>query len=427
MRQMRLVSLFHSGPLIGCWRHPESENHFLDPQWWAGLARTLEEARFDAMFFADAQTFYNDEMTRKGGDIYMLDPIPLAMTVANATRHLGIGITISASLFEPYGVARAMGTLDVLSGGRMAWNVVTSVSDQEAQRFSLPALLPKDERYDRADEMVEACMKLWDSFQPDAYVADKKSGTFMDPAKLRHFAFEGRYFQTRGPLTVPPSPQGRPVIMQAGSSERGRQFAAKWAEILFTFQSSLEPMQAFYKDMRRRLVQAGRPENACAILPSILPVVGETEKIAREKLDYIYTLIDDDVALARTSMAVGSDLSRLGPHDRLTDLTDAGGSRGALDTLIAAAAGENLTVIEAARRYALNAMAPQLVGTAEQIADRMQYFFENHGCDGFMLTPATMPGGFEDFARAVVPVLQERGLFRTEYRSGTLRGNVALD
>jgi FMN-dependent oxidoreductase (nitrilotriacetate monooxygenase family) len=410
--------------LIGGWRHPEAQNAYLDPEWWDGIARTLENARFDGIFFADAQTFYNDEMTRKGGDIYLLDPVPLAMSVARATRHLGIGITISSSFFEPYGVARSLASLDVLSGGRIAWNVVTSVSDQEAQRFGMPKLLPKDERYDRADELVEACMQLWESFPPEAYVVDKKAALFIDPDKLRAFNYRGSHVATQGPLTVPPSPQGRPVIMQAGSSERGRQFAARWAEMLFTFQRSLPTMQAFYSDMKSRLAAVGRSPEACTILPAVQPIIGETESIAREKRDYVFSLIDDDVAIARTSMSVGIDLSRFPADGKLSEMNADAGSRGALDSLIAATAGDNLTVIEAARRYSLNALCPELVGTAEHVADAMQDMFEQNGCDGFMIMPSIMPTSTEEFARSVVPILQERGIFRKEYPGTTLRESL---
>jgi FMN-dependent oxidoreductase (nitrilotriacetate monooxygenase family) len=423
-RQMHLISVTHSGPLTGSWRHPESQNAYLDADYWASVAQTLEAARFDAIFFADAQTFYNDEMARKGGDIYLLDPVPLAASIAKATRRLGIGITISSSFFEPYGVARALGTLDVLSKGRMAWNVVTSVSDQEAQRFGKPRLLPKDERYDRADEMVEACMQLWDSFPPDAYRVDRAGGEFIDPSRLKAFEYEGRYVKTQGPLTVPPSPQRRPMIMQAGSSERGRQFAARWSEILFTFQRTEASLRAFRSDMNRRLAQFGRAPHECAVLPSIQVVVGETESIAREKQHYLYSLVDEDVALARTSMSVGVDLTRVPPDRKLSDLDLGAGSTGALDVMMSAMSGENLTIVEAARRYALNSLCPELVGTPQQIADRMQQMFEDWGCDGFILTPHVMPSSLEEFARSVVPILQERGIFRTEYEGSTLRDHM---
>jgi FMN-dependent oxidoreductase (nitrilotriacetate monooxygenase family) len=424
MRKMHLVSLNHSGPLPASWRHPETVGEYLDPQTWDHVARTLEDAKFDAIFFADAQTFYNPEMTRSGGDIYLLDPVPLAMSVARATQRLGIGITISSSLFEPYGVARSLGTLDVMSGGRMAWNVVTSVADQEAQRFGMPALLPKDQRYDRADEMVEACMALWGSFPIDAYVADKAAGLFIDPDRLHALTYEGRYVRTQGPLTVPPSLQGRPVIMQAGSSGRGREFAARWAEILFTFQYSHQSMGLFYNDMHKRLAAAGRPAEACAILPAFQPIIGETEAIAREKRDYLNSLLDDDVAIARTSMSVGYDLTALSPDCRIADLDGTHGSAGALDMLKAATGGGNISILEAARRYAVNALCPQVVGTAEQVAAWMEHTFGQGICDGFVITPSTMPASIEAFCRSVVPILQERGLFRADYTGTTLRSHL---
>lgn len=421
-RQMHLVAVVTTGPNIGSWTHPAAKNNYLDSSLWGELAQTLESAKFDAIFFADAQTFYSDTVTRRGGDLYLLDPVPLAATVAAATTKIGIGITISTSLFEPYGIARAMGTLDILSKGRMAWNVVTSVSDQEAQRYGLPKLLPKDERYDRADEMVEACMQLWDSFPADAYLADKRKGEFIDPSRLKRFEYVGNHVKTKGPLTVPPSPQGHPVVMQAGSSERGREFAARWAEILFTYQRTQASMQAFRSDMNERLARFGRAPSDCVIMPSVQIIIGETESIAREKREYMYSLIDVDAALSRASTYVGIDLTKLSPHQKLSDLGE--GSKGALDAMMNAMEGENLTVIEAARRLAFNDLGPELVGTPEQVADKMEYMFENWGNDGFIVSSSVLPTSAEEFGRSVVPILQERGIYRADYHGSTLRDHL---
>ncbi|QZY51017.1 NtaA/DmoA family FMN-dependent monooxygenase [Leucobacter tenebrionis] len=424
-RQMHLVAVVTTGPHMGSWLHPQAENDYLNGEWWTGIARTLEDAKFDAIFFADAQVFYGDEMVRKGGDLYLLDPVPLAAQIAAGTTKLGIGVTISTSLFQPYGIARAMGTLDVLSRGRMAWNVVTSVADREAHRYGMSGLLPKSERYDRADEVVEAAIKLWESFPADAYVADRKSGLFIDPERLDGFEYEGRYVSTQGPLTVPPSEQGRPMIMQAGSSPRGRDFAAKWAEIVFTYQRNAEGMQAFRADMNERLAKEGRAPEDCAILPSIQVIVGETEQIAYARRNHLYSLIDLDVALERAASYTGLDLASISPDATIDDLDVEGleGS-GALDVFLGTMKKEGLTFGETARRLALNDLGPELVGTPEQVADMMQDMFENWGNDGFIINPAVLPSAFEEFARSVVPILQERGLFRSDYSGSTLREHV---
>lgn len=421
-RQMHLMTMMTTGPDVGSWTHPWAENDYLDGQWWANIAKTLERAKFDAIFFADAQTFYGTVTPRKGGDIYLLDPLPLAATIAAATSKIGIGVTVSTSFFQPYGIARAMGTLDLLSRGRMAWNVVTSAFDEEAQRYGMSTLLPKSERYDRAEEVVEACLKLWDSFPPEAYVADRSEGTFIDPFRLRSFEYSGVHVSTRGPITTPPSPQGHPVIMQAGSSPRGREFAARWAEVVFTYQRTRESMREFRDDIDQKLVAAGRKPGEVALLPLIQVIVGETERIAREKREYIFSLIDDEAALYRTGLAARIDLNRVSPTAKLADLPLEGVPRGgATDVFLAAMERDDLTVLEAAKRFAFNDLGPEIIGTPHQVADQMQHMFENWGADGFILSANGAPRSLEDFARAVVPILQERGVFREDYAGTTLR------
>ena len=230
----------------------------LEAAFWEGLARTLEDAKFDAAFFADSYIFLGEAHVARGGLVYMLDPVPLAMSVLRATSRLGVGVTVSTGYFEPYGLARTLGTIDYLSGGRLAWNVVGGSFDAEAQRFGLEKLLDRDARYDRATEVVEACIELWESFPADAVIMDKKSGRFIDPSRLRSFEYRGEHVRTSGPLTVPASPQGRPIIMQAGASERGRRFAAEYGEVIFTLSHSLAEMREHYADMKRRVGGFGR-------------------------------------------------------------------------------------------------------------------------------------------------------------------------
>jgi FMN-dependent oxidoreductase (nitrilotriacetate monooxygenase family) len=424
-RQMHMVMLNVAGPTNFMWQHPADRGRFLDADYWDGVARTLEEAKFDAIFFADAQVFFNDTTVRRGGELYMLEPQMLAMSIARATRHLGIGITVSTSLFEPYGLARSLGTLDLLSKGRIAWNVVTSSSDLEARRYGMDALLDRSARYDRADEVLEACGRLWRSFPSEAFVLDRKSGCFMDPDRLDAFHYEGRHVRTQGPLTVPPSPQGRPVIMQAGASERGRQFAARWAEVIFTHQYTLSHMRDFYQDLKARVVAAGRTADDCAILPLITVTVGETEAIARDKNAYVNALVDDETAIGYTSAHLGVDLGRFAPDQPVPELSASVGSLGAYGSLREVSQAEGLTLAQVARRYTLDGLAPEIVGTPEHVADALQQMFEQRGCDGFMLGFKTMPGAVEDFCRMVVPILQERGVYRRNYSATTLRGHLA--
>jgi FMN-dependent oxidoreductase (nitrilotriacetate monooxygenase family) len=424
---MHLVAFLTIGPTYhhhGMWRHPATENRFLEPAWWESVGRTLEKAKFDACFFADSQSFSSDVVLERGGQLWLLDPLPLASMMARATSHLGIGITVSTSLQEPYGIARALGSLDVLSGGRVAWNVVTTANNREAENYGMTALPPRTARYDRADEVLEACFRLWDSFGAGALIVDKASGRFADPAKFESFDYQGQWVRTKGPLTVPRSPQGRPVIMQAGASERGREFAARWAEVIFTLQHSLADMKLFYADIKGRMQRRGRLPEDCAILTSVDPIVGETEAIAREKRDYVNSLVDAELAIELVSAHTGQDLSAYPPDQPLADLKLETGSRGSLEVILQGTKAENLTLREAARRFATSELCPQIVGTPEQVADELQLMFEHDGCDGFILTPTVMPGSFEDFARSVVPILQERGQFRREYPGTTLRDTL---
>jgi len=268
-------------------------------------------------------------------------------------------------------------------------------------------------------------MRLWDSFAPDALTIDKHSGSFADSSKVRSFDHAGKWVRTKGPLTVPPSRQGRPVIMQAGASERGREFAARWAEVIFTLQHSLADMQRFYADIKHRMPRYGRQGPECAILTSIDPIVGETEAIALEKQHYVNGLIDADLAIAVVSSHVGADLSRYAPDMPIAKIDLEVGSRGSFDVIMQATQAHGLTLGEAARRFAISELCPQVVGTPEQVANQMQAMFEGEGCVGFILTPTVMPGSFEQFTRSVVPVLQERGLFRTDYPGTTLRDSLA--
>jgi FMN-dependent oxidoreductase (nitrilotriacetate monooxygenase family) len=424
---MKLIAFLMTGPTShhhGMWRHPETENRFLDAGWWEGLAKTLEAGKFDAFFFADTLAFYNEMITSKGGQMSLVDPIPLVAMMARATSHIGLGVTLSTSFLEPYSIARLLASLDLLSGGRIAWNIVTSASDLEAHNFGKGSLLPRAERYARAEEVLATCMEMWTSWSDGALVMDKKTGMFIDVTKLRTIDVVGKFVGSKGIFTVPPSPQGHPVIMQAGSSPRGREFAAANAELIFTLQHSLRDMQAFYTDMKTRVEAAGRHPKDCAILTSVDPIIGETESIAQEKRDYINDLVDTDLGIALVSAHVGLDLSQYSISKPISDILVETGSRGSFDVILQGTKADNLTLGEAARRFAISELCPQIVGTPESVADQLQEIFEKKGCDGFIVTPTEMPGSFESFTRSVVPILQERGIFRKDYPGKTLRETI---
>jgi FMN-dependent oxidoreductase (nitrilotriacetate monooxygenase family) len=280
------------------------------------------------------------------------------------------------------------------------------------------------QRYDRADEVLEACFALWDSWEDGALVLDKASGQFADPAKIHYANYAGQWIKTRGPLTTPRSPQGHPVIMQAGSSDRGRDFGARWGEIIFTLQHQKADMQAFYADFKARMAKRGRAPEECVILPSIDVVIGETASIAQERAAYVNGLVDTQLGMAQISGHIGVDLSRFDPDQPLTDIALEEGSRGSFDVILQGTAAEGLTLGEAARRFATSELCPQLVGTPEMIADHLCDLFADHACDGFVLTPTTFPGMYEQFCKTVVPLLQQRGVFRKQYTGRTLRDHL---
>lgn len=426
-RQMKFVAFLMAGPTShhhAMWRHPATENRFLDPVFWETIARTLEVGRFDGFFFADTLCFHSETTMALGGQMSLLDPVPLVAMMARVTSRIGIGVTISTSFQEPYAIARVLSSLDVLSGGRVAWNIVTSATEPTAQNFGKDALLARSERYDRAEEVLKVCLDMWTGWSDGALVVNKERGHFIDVAKMRRTEIAGNFVGARGTFTVPPSPQGHPVIMQAGSSPRGRNFAATYAELVFTLQHSLPDMQEFYADMKGRVAKAGRDPDDCAILVSVDPIVGETDSIAREKQAYVNELIDPRLGIPLVSAHIGIDLSQYPIDIPISNVPSEAGSRGSFDVILQGTKASNLTLGEAAKRFATSELCPQVVGSAESVADQLQEFFEKNGCDGFIVTPTEMPGSFETFTRSVVPILQKRGLFRQEYPGSTLRATI---
>ena len=428
-RKMHLLAYVKTGPtaqLAGAWRHPEADlGDIFEPERYEHMARVLEAARFDGCFFADTlglPDIYNgsfDTYLRYGGQLSYLDPMIVLPVMARATRHLGLGATLSTTFHHPYHLARILASLDHLSHGRACWNVVTSTTDFEARNFGLSDLPAKEVRYDRADEVVEACCALWDCWQEDALVMDKESGFFIDPEKVRYADYEGHYARTRGPLTIPRCPQGRPVLMQAGSSPRGRDFAARWAEAIFCSSGSKKDTVEFYIDIKGRMARFGRTPDDCAICTSTTIVLGETQSIAREKAEYLTSLVPLEMVLATNSAMLGADLNRTRDEVELSRNKGHQGHGGLEDRIRQTMRAEGVCFAEAIRR-------PRnlMVGTPATIADYMQDLFESEACDGFVVTPTISPIMWEEFARMLTPELQRRGLLRTEYTGATMRENL---
>jgi FMN-dependent oxidoreductase (nitrilotriacetate monooxygenase family) len=422
-----------TGPTVdhhGMWRHPDTDNGFLGPEYYQNLGRLLEAGKLDGIFFADAQGFSDiyggshKASLEHGAMLPMLDPMVILSMMAGVTRNLGLGCTMSSTHIAPYHLARTLSTLDLLSKGRVAWNVVTSSSASEARNFSADPLPDRESRYDRADEVLEACHALWDGWDSDALLMDKASGRFADGTKVRAPHYRGKWVNTKGPMTVPPSPQGHPVIMQAGASERGKQFAARWAEMIFAVGTDDEAMVSFYNDVKGRMSALGRRPEGCAVMASLDLIVAETESIAREKQAYINELATAEQGLATLSFVLGVDFSTFSLDQPIADMDINEGSRGMLDVILQGSGAESMTLRQTAKHYAVLPFTPQVVGTPSQVADQLQHWFEIGGCDGFLVNPTTFPGTFEQVVRMLVPELQRRGLFRTEYRHKILRDTV---
>jgi len=393
------------------------------------LAQTAERGKLDFFFIADRPSVRLDRMdiwSRAPSYTNILEPITLLAAVAGATTHIGLGATASTSFFEPYNVARQFASLDHISGGRAAWNVVTGSSDESARNFGQPHLPPHEERYARAREFVEVVMSLWDTWEDDAFVYDHATGLSYLPEKFHPTHHHGRFFDIDGGLNIGRTPQGRPVIIQAGASETGKQLAAETAEIVFGPSASMKAAQDFYSDVKGRVARHGRDADSLKILSGISIVLGATEAEAREKAARWHDYVHPDVARVWIGEDLEADLMDLPldepiPEDRIP--ISARMHRAYADEIIAMVRA-GLTLREICRRY--NRSRAVLCGTPMQIADLMEEWVSAKACDGFMLSPLTLPACLEEFIDQVIPELQRRGLFRTDYEGRTLRDHLGL-
>jgi FMN-dependent oxidoreductase (nitrilotriacetate monooxygenase family) len=436
-RQMTLVGFMQAGSTTvyaGSWRHPATEHGFLTAGYYAKLGRTLEDGRFDMMFFDDRLAMPGiyagsvAEAVRLGARPVKLDLSVVLGILAGATEHIGLGATYSTTYYAPFHVARTFATLDHLTGGRAAWNVVTSVNDSEAQNYGFDEHIPHDQRYDRADEFLEATTGLWDTWEDDALVLDRQSGTFANPAKVHELGYDGKWFRVRGPLTVPRSPQGRPVLLQAGSSGRGREFAARWAEVVFTGDPDIDIARAHYKDQKERVAAGGRPPESVKMLPMVYTVVGESQAHAEEREQlFLNELVDPMASLTLLSELMNYDFSGMALEEPITDelVESVSGIRGLVQNLRAHIGG-TVTLADLAGHRATLLQGPRFVGTGPEVADQMEHWMEAEACDGFVIAATHTPGAYEDVVRLVVPELQRRGVFRDHYTGTTLRDTLGL-
>ncbi len=395
------------------------------------IAQWSEHGLFDLMFLADspaAAVGDPEALARLPNKMNRFEPITLLSALAVATREIGLAATLSTSYYEPYNVARLFASLDHLSGGRACWNVVTSDHDETGYNFNREGLPPHAERYARAREFVEVCFGLWDGWEPDALLLDREGGRYHDPAKVHTLDHVGPHFQVRGPLNIARSPQGRPVIAQAGGSEAGLQLAAQTAEIVFTMTSTLERNRAAYEDLKGRMAGFGRARDALKVLPGITVTVGETRAQARAKVSAMAARLHPKLGLQMLAEFLEADLSDVAldkpfPRERLP--AQPKGSKALFDSLVAFVS-EGHTVGELIRLYAERQTGNGLTGTPADIADFMEEWFEAGAADGFMLMLPTLPASLADFVTLVVPELQRRGLFRTAYEGPTLREKLGI-
>lgn len=423
MRQMKLgLFLAPGGHHMAAWRHPEAYPDGVSVKTYVRFAQTAERGCFDMLFVADVFSF---SPRARRVDAFRLEPLTLLSALAMTTQRIGLVATATTSFNEPYNVARKFASLDHISGGRAGWNIVTS-SANEAPNFGQDKLLDHDERYVRADEFTQVVRGLWDCFEDDAVGIDKANGVFFEPSKLRLLDHEGRFYKVRGPLSLPRCPQGNPVLVQAGSSEAGKNLAAKYAEVIFTIQRDLASARAFSHDVKTRAEAFGRNPAHALVMPGVLPIVGRTRQEAQDKYDLLQSLIHTEAGLLQISRTMGVDLTGVDPDKPLPEMDVATLPQSRAVGIYEQSKRENMTVRETYEKLVVSKGHRQLIGTASDIADSFQEWFEQGGADGFNIMPPYMPGGLEDFVELVVPELQRRGLFRTRYEGHMLRDNLGL-
>lgn len=429
-RNMHLnLFLMNTGHHEASWRHPDTDpRRITELDYYRELGIIAERGKLDSLFLADT---YVLPPTVRHKVLHGLEPFTLLSAIAAVTKRIGLIGTASTTFNDPFHIARKFASLDHISGGRVGWNIVTTASESAAYNFDDQPLPDHAERYRRADEFVDVVKSLWDSWEDEALVADKDSGIYADMGKIHPLHHKGNFFSVRGPLNMPRTPQGQPVLVQAGSSEDGMSFAAKVAEAVFTAQNTLESGQAFYQNIKSRMKQYGRSPDELRILPGFFPIVGDTPAEAKEKEQELDELTIPAYGLQRLSTLFKVDLTGYPidapvPLELLPKHNAINGNRGRFELIENMARREKLTLRQLIIRTAGSRGHAACTGTPNQIADKMEQWFTGRAADGFNLMPSHMPGGLRDFVDKVIPELQNRGLFRTEYEGNTLREHYGL-
>ncbi len=423
-RQMHLgVFVLGTGNHSAGWRYEGAAVSNNDLAVTQEIARIAERGKFDLLFISDG-------LVMDPGDhpsfLCRFEPTTLISALSAATRHIGLGATVSTSFAEPYHVARTFASIDHLSNGRAAWNVVTSSLAKAALNFSRERHMDHELRYEVANEFVDVVRGLWDCWDDGAIVADKTTGEYIDPARVRPLNHKGRFFQVTGPINIARSPQGHPVIIQAGGSPSGLELAARTADVVFSVVQELETAKAAYAELKGRMAKYGRPPETLAILPGVMPILGRTETEAKDKLSLLQSWLNSTNAAVLVSSRIGYDVSGHPLDGPVPAPPPDGNSRTFSRVLFEAARREKMTLRDL---YNLTAAARGhwvVCGTPLHIADILEEWFAASVADGFNILPPYFPGGFADFVDEVVPELQRRGLYRREYQGTTLRDHLGL-
>jgi FMN-dependent oxidoreductase (nitrilotriacetate monooxygenase family) len=431
--QLKLGAFFNpTGHHVASWRHPDAQaDAGVNFKHYVEIAQTAERGKFDLIFLADnicVRKAHMDALSRSAQYIANFEPITMISALSSVTDRIGLVATASTSYNEPYHVARKFASIDHLSGGRAGWNLVTSGQQEEAYNFGRDEHYGHSERYDRAREFADVVVGLWDSWDRDAFVRDKEAGLFFHPEKLHPLNHKGQHFAVRGPLNVPRSPQGRPVIVQAGGSAEMVGVATQFAEAIFCAPLTLETGHDLYAKLKGGLAAHGRSPDQMVIMPGLSAIIGRTEAEATEKYEYLQSLIHPIVAREILSTLLGGfDLSPYpfdGPVPEVAPTESS--NRSTIANVLCLAKRENLTIRQLAMRVAGARGKSVVKGTPVQIADYMQEWFEQGAADGFNIMPPYLPGALNEFVDLVIPELQRRGLFRTEYEGKTLREHLGL-
>ena len=423
------VFLLPSGQHTSAWRLPEARpGAGVDFPYIVDLARRCEDAKLDFIFLADVDGLvqHDWEAVSRDAAAFQFEPMTLLSALAATTSRIGLVGSVSTEYNQPYHVARKFSSLETISGGRAGWNIVTSVWPHVAANFGKDDHRVHDDRYQRAEEFIEVVTGLWDSWGDGAIVNDKDSGRFIDIGKLHVLDHDGRFFASSGPLTLPRSPQGHPVLVQAGSSEPGRELAAASAEVIFTAQNDIEMAREFYADVKARLARHGRAPDSLKVMPGMMPIVGRTAEEAQAKFDRLAAFLDPALALSYVSRFTDTDLTGVGLDDPLPDIGAIDGHTSRKNLIVRKARERNMTLRQVYEWFAVSRGHFLSVGTPGQIADDLEQWFSAGAADGFNLLFANLPADLDDFAELVLPELVRRGLFRTDYEGTTLRETLGL-